>query len=63
MREASYTKAIQEAASRLEISEERAAELVSEINADWRWAESDEPRGLTFQDWLELMELAGGLEG
>lgn len=61
MREASYTKAIVEAAARLEITQEEAADLVQQIQFQgWEWTPA-KPRGLTFQDWLELMELAGRL--
>jgi hypothetical protein len=61
VREAGYTKSIREAASRLEISEEQAAELLAEINADWQWTPR-ETHGLTFQDYLDLLALAGKLD-
>jgi hypothetical protein len=52
---------IREVARRLEVSEERAAEIVGEIRVGaWQWT-LREPRGLTFQDYLELLELQGKL--
>ena len=53
------TKAIREMASRLEIREEQAAELVAEIKVHGLEWTPRETRGLTFQDWLELMDLGG----
>lgn len=62
VREAGYTKAIHKAAARLEITQEQAADLVAQIRVyGWEWTPS-ETRGLTFQDWLDLLELAGKLE-
>jgi hypothetical protein len=59
VREAATRRRPGGAASRLEITEEPAADLVQQIRVlGWEWMPG-ETKGLKFQDWLDLMELAG----